>query len=146
MQDPAVTFRPPQAGDAAAIARLSDQLGYPASRAEIEDRLGRLGGRPDHAVFVAERAGEVAGWVHVFVPLHLESAGHAEIGGLVVDERWRGQGIGEGLVARAESWTRAQGINGLRVRSNVVRERAHRFYERLGYARRKTSAVFLREL
>ena len=34
----------------------------------------------------------------------------------------------------------------LRVRSNVVRERTHRFYERLGFARLKTQVAFARPL
>lgn len=34
----------------------------------------------------------------------------------------------------------------MRVRSNVIRERAHRFYEREGYARIKAQAVFRKQL
>jgi hypothetical protein len=34
----------------------------------------------------------------------------------------------------------------MRVRSNVIRERAHRFYLREGYAEKKRQAVFLKQL
>jgi len=46
----------------------------------------------------------------------------------------------------AEQWARVHGFALMRVRSNVVRERAHRFYEREGYARVKTQAVFRKAL
>jgi len=64
--------------DAAALAALSVQLGYPSSPAEILDRLRDIRARGDGQVLVAE------------------------IVGLVVDERLRGRGIGVNLVAAAE--------------------------------------------
>ena len=45
-----------------------------------------------------------------------------------------------------QDWARAQGFASMRVRSNVIRERAHRFYEREGYARIKAQAVFRKPL
>jgi GNAT superfamily N-acetyltransferase len=91
---------------------------------------------------VAEAAGEVAGWLHAATALRLESPPYAEIGGLVVEERRRGQGIGERLVRAAIGWAGERGYAELRVRSNVVRADAHRFYRRLGFASVKTQAVF----
>ena len=52
---------------------------------------------------------------------------------LVVDESRRGLGIGAALVDAALDWAAGQGFDTLRVRSNVVRERTHAFYERLGF-------------
>lgn len=91
---------------------------------------------------MAEAAGEVAGWLHATTSFRLESPPYAEIGGLVVDEHRRGQGIGERLVRAAVDWAGGRGFAELRVRSNVVREDAHRFYRRLGFASVKTQAVF----
>jgi GNAT superfamily N-acetyltransferase len=45
-------------------------------------------------------------------------------------------------VAKAEAWARARGCPSLTVRSNVVREHAHPFYESLGFARIKTQHVY----
>jgi GNAT superfamily N-acetyltransferase len=45
-------------------------------------------------------------------------------------------------VSAAETWAAKRGAKRLRVRSNVMRERAHRFYERLGYTITKRQAVF----
>ena len=54
----------------------------------------------------------------------------------------RSAGVGAALLAAAEDWARAQGFATMRVRSNVIRERAHRFYEREGYMRIKAQAMF----
>jgi GNAT superfamily N-acetyltransferase len=62
----------------------------------------------------------------------------------VVDEARRGGGLGAKLVAAADEWAAGHGFRTLRVRSNVVRERTHRFYERLGFARIKSQVVFAR--
>ena len=70
----------------------------------------------------------------------------AEIGGLVVDEGLRGRGVGRMLMRQAEVWALAQGCRAIRLRSNIVREGAHSFYERLGYSRLKTQTVFRKPL
>ena len=84
----------------------------------------------------------MVGWIDLSVEYHLQSEPAVLIGGLVVGESARGRGIGRQLCEAAEDWTRARGVARLRVRSNVIRERAHSFYLRDGYARVKTSAVF----
>ncbi|MFP5286484.1 MAG: GNAT family N-acetyltransferase [Thermoanaerobaculia bacterium] len=131
------------AADAAALAALSTQLGYPARPEEAAERLSALGAG---ALLVAEEGGAVLGWIHVCGIRFFQSPPFAEIGGLVVDEAARGRGVGKLLVQAAVRWAAEQGYGKLRVRSNVVREDAHRFYEREGFRRVKTQAVFDRRL
>ncbi len=140
-----VTIRPAAPADAAPLARLCSQLGYPTSVGEVQERLDHLQQYPQHRVYVAESdAGQVVGWVHVYLcPMLLADLG-AEIGGLVVEEGWRGSGIGRRLMQQAEQWAQEQGCWAMHVRSNILRERAHRFYERLGYQSIKTQRVFRR--
>jgi ribosomal protein S18 acetylase RimI-like enzyme len=69
-----------------------------------------------------------------------------EIGGLVVDESCRSQGVGRLLMARVEEWARSNGFTEARLRSNVIRESAHLFYENLGYRVNKTQKSFLKTL
>ena len=128
--------------DAAALAALLGELGYPTPEAEARERVERLCGRGDHAVLVAERGGAVIGWIHVFHLDSMEQPPMAVIAGLVVSETERGSGAGARLVAEAEAWARGRGCKRMRVRSNVIRERAHRFYLRLGYSVTKTQVVF----
>jgi hypothetical protein len=56
--------RRPPADDAAALAALAEQLGYPTTPAQVAQRLAELDASAEHAVWVAEGAGgRVAGWV-----------------------------------------------------------------------------------
>jgi ribosomal protein S18 acetylase RimI-like enzyme len=148
-----MNLRPAHEDDAAAVAALSTQLGYPAVPEETAERLRSLAGHPDHAVLVAEDdTGDtpdphaVVAWIHIRGSHFVESAPFAEIAGLVVDERHRGKKIGESLVEAAAAWARERGYATLRVRSNIIRERAHAFYERQGFERIKTQVVFSRTL
>ena len=137
-------IREATAADAAALAALSTQLGYPAQPGEAAERLAALG--PEGAVLVAEADGAVLGWIHVCGIRFFQSPPFAEVGGLVVDEAARGKGVGKLLVEAGAHWAAERGYRKLRVRSNVVREDAHRFYEREGFRRVKTQAVFDRGL
>lgn len=139
----ALTIREAHLSEAPTIATLCGELGYATSAAEIEARLRRIREAPDHTVLVAcSPDGVVLGWVDVGIIFHLQSGSYAEIGGLVVTALARGGGIGKELVARAEQWGLAHGALRMVVRSNAVREDAHRFYLREGYERTKTSAIF----
>lgn len=128
--------------DADAIAVLSTQLGYPTTPSEARARLEAVETRSDAQVFVADENGSVLGWVHVFGAHSLESGAHAEIGGLVVEEASRGRGIGKQLMSAVEAWAVSMGYPAVRLRSNVVREAAHRFYEGIGYRSIKRQVVF----
>ncbi len=141
-----IRIRPAGRQDAERIAALAGQLGYPSTSARIAARLGRLGREEEHAIFVADVSGRVVGWVHVFVKHLVESDPEAEIGGLVVDESHRGAGGGKLLMRRAEKWAQSKGLKFVYLRSNVVRKKAHQFYERLGYRAVKRQTAFRKEL
>jgi GNAT superfamily N-acetyltransferase len=141
-----MTIRLARLDDAAAIAELSGQLGYPATAEQAAERLAKILPRADGAVFVADADGIVAGWTHVIGCERLEDGGFAEIGGLVVRDGYRGRGVGVQLMAAAERWAAERGYPRMVVRSNVIRERAHRFYERLEYKATKRQAVFVKRL
>lgn len=130
--------------DAPAIAALATQLGYPSRPEETEARLRDVMERPDSAVLVAEEEGRAAGWLQVVGTHYIDSEPFALITGLVVDETLRSRGIGAALVETAVNWAARHGYGTIRVRSNVMRERAHAFYERLGFRRVKNQVVFVR--
>jgi len=117
------------------VAALMRQLGYDVPAGEVEGRLRRLDAR--RAVLLGLRDGEIAGWVGVCVDEDVVAGLCGFIEGFVVDEAVRGEGIGERLLESAETWVRARGASLLRVQSNVVRERAHAFYERHGFEKVK---------
>jgi GNAT superfamily N-acetyltransferase len=140
------TIRLATAADAAELARLSGQLGYPSTADEAIGRLRKVHQYPEHAVFVAEVDGKLMGWIHVFLRPSLTTEPSAEVAGLVVDENTRSHGLGQALLAQAEQWTLEQGYHTVTLRSNVKRVRAHAFYERLGYETIKTSKSFRKVL
>lgn len=129
--------------DAELIAKLAGQLGYPATAGDIARRMRDLGPRSQHVVFVAEAASEkVIGWAHVSVTPLIESEMRAELNGLIVDEGHRSCGAGALLLEAAERWAREHRCHTLNVRSNVIRTRAHHFYEKMGYENHKTQKAF----
>jgi GNAT superfamily N-acetyltransferase len=113
---------------------------------EVAARLEGLKHSDDHAVFVAQLGGELAGWLGVYVCRMVEMDSRAEISGLVVDKRYRSQRIGGHLLQRAERWARDKGCSVMGLRSNVIRDRAHAFYERHGYKHIKTQKAFRKDL
>jgi GNAT superfamily N-acetyltransferase len=141
-----MTIRRATPADVPQLADLTTQLGYPSSPEEVEARLRDLASRPEDAVLVAEEDGEAVGWIHVSALYSLEMDPCAQIQGLVVDASRRGGGIGAALVEAASAWAAGHGFRTLRVRSNVIRERTHAFYERLGFARTKSQVVLVRPL
>lgn len=133
--------------DAPQLAKLSTQLGYPATPAQIRQRLRGIRPEPQNAVFVAEaKDAGVVGWLHVSKDPLLESDVRAEVNGLVVADGHRSLGAGARLLAAAEDWARKHGCKSMSVRSNVIRERAHKFYERNGYEHYKTQKSFRKPL
>ena len=137
-----IRIRMADISDAAAIAGLSGQLGYPTSARQSGKRLSLILGSKEHAVFVACVAGEVIGWVHVFLAARIESDPFAELGGFVVAKKHRRCGIGRRLLAVAEDWAVTRGVAQLRVRSRSDRFDARVFYENLGFSTTKEQRVF----
>ena len=86
------------------------------------------------------------GWVHAFAKYSIDAGPRAEIGGLVVDEGHRGAGLGKLLMGEAEEWARSRELEGVYLRSNVLRESAHAFYEAIGFRKIKSQYCFLKLL
>ncbi|MFT3907471.1 MAG: GNAT family N-acetyltransferase [Steroidobacteraceae bacterium] len=133
--------------DAAELARLATQLGYPCDAGAMRARVARVLGDPAQCVQVLAHAeGGLQGWIHVARQFSLESGERIEILGLVVDEAARRSGAGQRLVACAAEWARSQGHAQLVVRSNVQRDVSHAFYRALGFEPSKTQHVYVRAL
>ena len=135
--------------DAAEIARLSTQLGYPAEANTIQSRIERTANRSDYILLVCEDTSDgrqLDGWLQAHASEVIESGFRAEIVGLVVAENARRKGVGRKLVTRAEQWAASIGAGTINVRSNVQRQEAHSFYSSLGYELKKTQAVYRKQL
>ena len=144
---PAITIRRLTLEDAAAAARLSEHLGYPADPGVMEARVAAVLEEPDHAVFGAESEdGSLLGWVHICFRRLLIDPLSAFVEGLVVADGARRRGVGRALMAAAEDWARLGGARAVRLRSGVPRTDAHAFYRALGYREGKAALGFEKDL
>lgn len=137
-----ITFREIILDDAEALAQLSLQFGYSVTVEEMIHRLAQVMAREDHCGFVALAEQRVVGWIHAFHAIRLESEAFVEIGGLVVAENYRMQGIGQQLVKQVKVWAVGQSIKKLRVRCNTTRTDTHKFYLKSGFTESKEQKVF----
>ena len=139
-----MSIRRAHAPDAERIGDLMRQLGYDVPTQEIAARLARR--NPQRAVLVADDGSGALGWAAVCVEEGFVEGRVAWIEGFVVDERARSSGVGANLLDAAEAWARDRGCTTMRVQSNVLRERAHGFYERHGYTKIKAQYAFRKTL
>ncbi|HEV2622191.1 MAG TPA: hypothetical protein VGU65_08915 [Frateuria sp.] len=119
--------------DAGRIARLSGELQYPVDATAMAARLGGLIGDPRHCVRVIDGEGRLADWIAAERRL-----------GLVVDGANRRDSVGHWSLPPRPGQGAGLGVGV--VRSNVQRQAAHPFSERLGYVRQKSQHVYARRL
>mgnify|MGYP002079739779 CR=1 FL=1 len=128
--------------DATLINELSKQLGYESTIEDTSYYLSSIINLLNEEIVVAEYNSLPIAWMQLSLMLRVESGCFAEITGLVVEENYRSIGVGNLLIDYAKSWTYAKGINKLRVRTNIVRQRTHTFYERNGFTLLKEQKVY----
>ena len=90
--------------------------------------------------------GTVFGWISLNIVRYFYVQPFIEVSGFVVEKKNRNQGIGKKLLIEAESWVKEEGYKIIRIRTNVLRIEAHRFYESNGYKKVKEQKVYLKEI
>ena len=128
--------------DAPSISILCAQLGYMLTIEQILENIHAVLENKLHDAFVAGHKNNVIGWIGVAQAFQIESSAFCEIRGLVVDEKYRKQGIGKLLIEKAKQWAREKGNSKLRLRCNMKRDEAHLFYQHLGFNEIKQQKVF----
>jgi len=129
-----VEIREARTDDAAAVAALLGELGYPTSEEQAALRLERLREEPQTLVLVVEVDGAVAalGGIRSERPLEYDEP-WARVIALVVGEQHRGRGIGARLLDALEAEASSRGCLAVALTSGNHRHEAHAFYERRGY-------------
>jgi GNAT superfamily N-acetyltransferase len=130
--------------DVEALESLIATMGYRVGAAALATRLRTL--PENHAVYVAETASGVAGWVHVLIGHSLIEGPRAELGGLSVGAEARGRGAGSALLAAAERWAAEHGVRTVFLRSGAERTEAHAFYLARGYQAVKNQVALRKTL
>ena len=127
-------IRPARIEDAEGIAALMTELGYDSSTTQMRGRLEQILPDDSYATFVATSDDGICGMLGVRTGFHYARDGrYARIIALIVTAAHRQAGVGRSLVAAAEGWAKAKGVERLLVNTALHRDDAHRFYERLSY-------------
>jgi GNAT superfamily N-acetyltransferase len=122
------------ASDAAAMAPLLTQLGYPTAVEVVPHRLAAIEREGGVAFIARDDSGKVVGLISGARHATLHAGDRvAYITALVTDAEARGQGVGRALVAAIEQWARESGCTRLSVTSAEHRADAHAFYPRCGF-------------
>lgn len=133
MTDSAPTIRPASETDAATIAALFTDEGYPAGPSDIVERLTRF--RSDFSrVLVAEHEGELLGFIAVHAMPRFEHDDRIlRVLALVVDAGARERGVGRALMTEAERIGAEIGAAFIEITAGHHRPEARHLYESLGY-------------
>jgi len=135
------TIRPATAADLPGVLALYAQPdmddGRVLSLQDAEALYARFAAYPDYTLYVAESERQIVG---SFALLIMDNLGHrgapsAVIEDVVVAPARHGQGIGRRMMAFAIDRARKKRCYKLVLSSNAKRERAHAFYEQLGFER-----------
>lgn len=130
---PGTVLRPAIPEDAARIAALFTDEGYPVAPSVISARLARFADDASR-VIVADADGIVIGFVAFHVIPRFEHDDVAvRILALVVDAGARARGVGRGLIAETERIAAEVGAAFVEVTAGHHRPDARRLYESLGY-------------
>jgi len=135
-----ITIRKAAEADLAEILRLDQQLDgsdSPLSNADAKRIFSLMAAYPDYAIYVAEDNGVIVGSYALIIIEKLAHHGRPAgiVEDVVVEESRRGEGIGELMMRTAMSHCRERGCYKMALSSNLKREAAHAFYERLGFER-----------
>ena len=134
-----IALRNAELRDFTAVRRLIGQLGYAPDEAEFRRRFDAVLAAAGHRVIVAEEGSAVVGVLHVFERPALDKGCEAVVQALVVDDAARSRGVGELLMREAEAWAAGRGLAATSLYTRTDRDRAHAFYERIGYRLKGTS-------
>jgi N-acetylglutamate synthase-like GNAT family acetyltransferase len=135
-------IRPLTFEDLPSLTALASELAYPASIAELQERFIRLQQNQHHIVYVYQHKLEILGFIHLEMVLDLIEKEKIEIKTLVVREKARGNKIGDKLLNAAIAWARTKQLSTLYLNCNILRTRAHKFYEQQGFQLQRTSHFF----
>jgi ribosomal protein S18 acetylase RimI-like enzyme len=145
MPDAAPTIREATRADLLAIVRMlaDDPLGATRERAtdplprEYLDAFDAIQTHTGNHLLVADLEGKVVGCLQLtFIPgLSRLGLTRAQIESVRIDSSMRGRKLGELMIADAIERSRKRGCGVVQLTTDKARADAHRFYERLGFAR-----------
>ena len=110
---------------------------------EAREIFARLKHYPNYRIYLAVLDGEVVGTFALLIMDNLAHLGAPSgiVEDVVVKAPYRGRGIGRQMMEHAYARCKEAGCYKMALSSNLKREAAHRFYERLGFKKHGYSYV-----
>ena len=134
-----LTVRPARADDFENVIPLLRQL-WPGKQIDTDamrKTFMRGVSSPNDELFCAVSNGAVIGFCAYAIVNNLWQEGCiAYVYAMVIDEGLRGKGFGTRLIQAAVDTAKQQGLKRVELDSAFHREKAHRFYETLGFEKR----------
>lgn len=136
-----VTLRRAGAGDVETIVGLLDAMAISRGRADGDQErflqaYRRISSNPEELLLVAvDEQGEILATLqYTLLPgLSYGALLRAQLEGFAVREDQRGNGLGAAIIGWVKERASADGVGVLQLTSNLARDRAIGFYERLGF-------------
>jgi len=140
-----IILRSVKTEDSHGVKKLAEELGYPSSEEKISEILETVISHDDHRMIVAEKENDLVGYIHMVSSLRVGSDPFVEIAALSVRDDYRKKGIGKALISESQNMATEKGVDYIRIRSNIIREDAHKFFEQRGFRNLKTQEVFIKK-
>ena len=102
---------------------------------EAKAIFNKMGSYPDYHVYVAEKDGKIVGTFALAIMDNLAHMGAKSglIEDVIVAKPYHGQGIGKQMMRFAIEKCREKSCYKVSLSSNIKRQDAHKFYEKLGF-------------
>ena len=121
--------------DAEVLLSLYEDLGYPTTASKLARRLETILSQPHYGCLLAERNGEILGFLGYAKLFFFEADGsYYRILALLVAKEARRQGIASRLIDELKKQAVKEGVKALTLNSGLTSERnaAHQFYQAVG--------------
>jgi ribosomal protein S18 acetylase RimI-like enzyme len=119
------------------IAQLVGQLSSSA-KAPTQDELETIVNAPGTVLLSVRQSGRLVGMLTLVI-FAIPTGIRAIIEDVVVDERYRGQGVAQALTREALVQAAAAGARTVDLTSRPSREAANRLYQKLGFQKRESN-------
>jgi GNAT superfamily N-acetyltransferase len=110
---------------------------------EAEEKLDRIKFYPEYHIYVAELANKIVGTFALLIMDNLAHRGEpsAIVEDVVILKEMQGKGIGKNMMNYAMEISRKKGCYKMVLSSHLRREKAHKFYESLGFKKHGYSFI-----
>lgn len=139
-----IVIRTARQEDAAALAELMNELGYPSTQAQMSERMEAILLQPAYTTLLACLGDSIVGMLGACHQHYYEHNGsYVRILALVTHKDHRKIGVAQTLLAAAEDWARERDAGALVLNCGNREERAaaHKFYAARGFRARSTGYV-----